>query len=248
MITSESTAKIIEPESMSVSLRPGPAESAGGSAAIVSRLRRAILDGTYAYNERLPPERQLAADFGAARGTVREALRQLEEMNLLMRRVGSGTFVKYRRQMDQEAIANLTSPLELIDVRCGIEPQMVRLAVLNASARDLENLHQVLLRVEAASTDSEEFTQADVEFHLALAECTQNPLMVWLYQHINDIRGHAQWSKMKDKILTVTRIKEYNLQHRALYTAIVERDAAGAVELIRAHLEEARRDLLGVDL
>jgi DNA-binding FadR family transcriptional regulator len=73
MITSESTAKIIEPESMSVSLRPGPAESAGGSAAIVSRLRRAILDGTYAYNERLPPERQLAADFGAARGTVREA-------------------------------------------------------------------------------------------------------------------------------------------------------------------------------
>jgi DNA-binding FadR family transcriptional regulator len=125
---------------------------------------------------------------------------------------------------------------------------MVRLAVLNASARDLENLHQVLLRVEAASTDSEEFTQADVEFHLALAECTQNPLMVWLYQHINDIRGHAQWSKMKDKILTVTRIKEYNLQHRALYTAIVERDAAGAVELIRAHLEEARRDLLGVDL
>jgi DNA-binding FadR family transcriptional regulator len=245
---SESTAKAIEAQELPLPSRAGPPEAGSGSAAIVSQLRRAILDGSYAYNERLPPERQLAADFGAARGTVREALRQLEEMNLLMRRVGSGTFVKYRRQMDQEAIANLTSPLELIDVRFGIEPQMVRLAVLNASARDLENLNQVLLRVEAVGVDSEEFTQADVEFHLALAECTQNPLMVWLYQHINDIRGHSQWSKMKDKVLTAARIKEYNGQHRALYTAIVERDAAGAMEIIRAHLEEARRDLLGAEL
>jgi DNA-binding FadR family transcriptional regulator len=53
---------------------------------------------------------------------------------------------------------------------------------------------------------------------------------------------------MKDKVLTAARIKEYNGQHRALYTAIVERDAAGAMEIIRAHLEEARRDLLGAEL
>ena len=228
-------------------VRQSESGTSGGSATIVSRLRRAILGGTYLYNERLPPERQLAADFGAARGTVREALRKLEEMNLVSRRVGSGTFIKYRKQMDQETIANLTSPLELIDVRVGIEPQIVRLAVLHASARDLEGLQQALDRVEGTKTDSEAFTQADGDFHLALVECTQNPLMVWLYQHINSVRGHVQWSRQKDKILTVHRITEYNMQHRALYTAIVERDVSSAVKMINAHLEEARRDLLGAE-
>lgn len=230
--------KIVHPR------RPG--ESVTGSAAIVSQLRRAILDGNYAYNERLPPERQLAADFGAARGTVREALRQLEDMNLVVRRVGSGTFIKYRAQLDQDAIANLTSPLELIDVRFGLEPQLVRLAVLNASARDLERLGDALRAVEAADRDSEAFTLADGEFHLALAEATRNPLMVWLYQQLNEVRGHSQWSGMKDKILTSERIAEYNRQHRALYQALSERDLSAAVKLIETHLETARHDLLGV--
>lgn len=220
-------------------------ESSRGSAAIVSQLRRAIMDGSYVFNERLPPERQLASDFNAARGTVREALRQLEEMNLVMRRVGSGTFVKYRRQIDQDTIATMTSPLELIDVRFGIEPQMVRLAVLHASARDLERLQQALQHVEAVIEDAEAFTRADAEFHLALAECTQNPLLVWLYQQVNDVRSHSLWSGSKDKILTRERIKEYNSQHKALCTAIVNRDIAAAVDVIKGHLEKARNDLLG---
>ena len=63
-------------------------------------------------------------------------LRQLEAMNLVTRRVGSGTFVKHTGgSWITKPIANLTSPLELIDVRFGIEPQLVRLAVLHASAQ-----------------------------------------------------------------------------------------------------------------
>jgi GntR family transcriptional repressor for pyruvate dehydrogenase complex len=166
-------------------------------------------------------------------------------MNLVKRRVGSGTFVKFRKEMDHDAIATLTSPLELIDVRLGIEAEMVRLAVLHASGLHLENLRTALERLEAVGDDSEEFTLADEAFHLALAECTQNPLMVWLYQHINDVRTHAQWSGMKDKILSRQRIQEYNNQHHGLYDAIVERDAAGAVQMMKAHLNKARNDLLG---
>jgi DNA-binding FadR family transcriptional regulator len=221
------------------------ARSRGGSHAISTELRRAILDGRYGFNEKLPPERQLAAAYGAARGTVREALRQLEDMNLVKRRVGSGTFVKYRKEMDHDAIATLTSPLELIDVRLGIEAEMVRLAVLHASGRHLEDLRTALERLEAVGDDGEEFTLADEAFHLALAECTQNPLMVWLYQHINDVRTHAQWSGMKDKILTRPRIRDYNDQHRRLYDAIVNRDATEAVQVMKEHLSKARSDLLG---
>ena len=71
--------------------------------------------------------------------------------------------------------------------------------------------------------------------------------MVWLYRQINDVRSHALWNGMKDKILTESRIAEYNRQHGELYDALCNRDVDAAPQVIAAHLEKARRDLLGVD-
>ena len=216
-----------------------------GSARIVTRLRRAILDGDFGYRERVPSERELAAEYGAARGTVRTALKQLEDMNLVIRRPGSGTFVRYRGHADDEDIAEQTSPLELIEVRLSLEPSVARLAVMHANAQDIERMAEALLQVEASNDDPESFSRADETFHLTLAESTRNPLMVWLYRHINDVRGHAQWSVRKDKILTPERIGEYNAQHRSLYSAIAARDMENAVGIMTRHLEKARADLLG---
>ena len=224
-----------------------PAAVTVGSAAIAARLRQAILDGKYADGERLPAERDLARHFDASRSTVREALRRLEEMHLVSRRIGSGTFVNYKPALDESNIAEVTSPIELIEVRLAIEPQMARLVVINATARDLERMGEALKRVESCGGDRELFSRADEQFHLILAECTRNPLMVWLYRQINDVRGHALWDAMKDKILTEGRIAEYNRQHRELYMALCNRDVDAAVGIICAHLEKARRDLLGVD-
>jgi DNA-binding FadR family transcriptional regulator len=222
-----------------------PATATGGAAAIASRLQQAILDGTYPYGVRLPAERDLATHFEAARSTVREALRQLEERSLVVRRVGSGTFVDHRPSPDGNYIAEQTSPLELIEVRLGLEPRIARLAAVNATARDLDRMAEALERVEAAGNDGEVFSIADERFHLLLAECTRNPLMIWLYQQINDVRSHRQWNTMKGKILTPPRIAEYNRQHRQLYEALRSRDVEAAVATIETHLERARRDLVG---
>ncbi|MEN8197622.1 MAG: FadR/GntR family transcriptional regulator, partial [Pseudomonadota bacterium] len=197
-----------------------PAASGAGAAAIATRLREAILGGRYANGERLPAERELTEHFGVARGTVREALRRLEEMGLVTRRMGSGTFVNHRAGPGEDDIAELTSPIELIDVRLAIEPDIARMAVANATARDLERLEAALIECEAAGGDREAFSQADERFHRALAEATRNPLMIWLYGKINDVRGHTQWNAMKGKILTDARIGEYNTQHRKLFEAV----------------------------
>ncbi len=223
-----------------------PRATPSGAARIVTRLRRAILDGDYGYRERVPSERHLAVEYGAARGTVRTALEQLEDMNLVIRRPGSGTFVRYRGHADDEDIAEHTSPLELIEVRLSVEPSVARLAVVHANAQDIERIADALMRVEASKDDPESFSRADEIFHLALAESTRNPLMVWLYRHINDVRGHGQWSARKDKILTPDRITEYNKQHRALFRAIESRDTQEATDIMKSHLEKAREDLLGV--
>lgn len=217
-----------------------------GAANIAMILRREILEGRYSYGDRLPAERRLASYFGASRGTVREALRRLEETNLVTRRIGSGTFVQYRDRPDHEDIAETTSPVELIEVRLAVEPHMVRLAVMNASARDMERLEQALEAVESAADEPEDFSRADEGFHLALAECSKNPVMQWLYWHINDVRGHSQWSVRKDKILSADRMREYNEQHRRVFNALNSRDMETAVHAITSHLNKARADLLGI--
>ena len=220
-------------------------EPAMGAAMIAADLRRAILEGKYSYRDRLPSERTLADQFGAARGTVRSALQQLEDTNLVNRRPGSGTFVRYRGHADSEDVAEQTSPLELIDVRLAVEPPMIRLAVLNANAQDLERMHEALSRVSGTDCDPEAFSRADEAFHLTLAESTRNPLMMWVYRHINAVRGHTQWSARKDKVLTPERIGRYNAQHRAIVNAIESRDTDAAMEAITGHLDGARSDLLG---
>ena len=218
-----------------------------GSAWITAQLRQAIMEGGYAHGEKLPAERQLASAYGASRTTIRTALDQLETERLVSRRVGAGTFVNFRPQGDTEDIAELTSPLELIEVRLGIEPNMVRLAVLNATARDIERLAAAMARMEPSSGDSESFTLWDEEFHQLIAEATRNPLMVWVYRQINAVRTHSQWNAMKDKVLTPGRIAEYNQQHTALYEAIRTRDIEAAVAIVTNHLHYARRQLMGVN-
>ena len=209
---------------------------------IAARLTSAILEGRYAPGERLPPERELASHWGASRGSVREVLRRLDALGLVSRRIGSGTFVTLT---PPDPIAERTSPLELIEVRLTLEPRAAQLAVANATARDLAQLRAALEGLEAASSDREAFSRADEHFHLCVVECTHNPLMIWLYHHINDIRSHDQWNRMKDKILTRERIAAYNLEHRQLHEALRSRDAAAAARVLEAHLERARRDLVG---
>ena len=81
-------------------------DTVGSSANIAVELRHAILMGDFVFGQKLPPERSLATQFGASRNTVREALRRLEENNLVSRRIGSGTYVTFRTDNDRDDAAD----------------------------------------------------------------------------------------------------------------------------------------------
>ncbi len=226
---------------------PGPptlARPRYGASEMIASLRAAIAQKHYSHGDRLPAERELASRFGTSRGTARHALRELERLNLVTRRIGSGTFVNSPGLESASDIAEATSPLELIEVRYAIEPHMVRLAVMHASPRDLARARESLEQVEAAA-DPASFTEADEAFHLALAECSQNPLILWLYQQLNEVRGHSQWTAVKEKILVHDKIAEYNAHHRRIYRGIADRDTVAAVDAMNQHLGVARDDLTG---
>ena len=223
-----------------------PQAQGRGASVIAAHLRAAILGGTYAGGDRLPPERDIARSLGASRTTVRNALQLLEDDDLVTRKAGSGTYVTQHGRLQHDDIAEITSPLELVEVRSMIEPQVVRLAVRNGKPRDLDLLWQAVAETERAGTDADQFSRCDQRFHLALAETAHNPLFIWIFHQMNRIRSHRHWVAVQYKVLTPPRITAYNAQHRALAEAISVRDSDTAVDVIQRHLQSARNDLLGV--
>ena len=214
-----------------------------GAAWIKLKLRQSIIDGVYGFGERLPAERQMAQVYASSRGTVRKALEDLADDGFIERRVGSGTFVTFSGQPADADIAEITSPMELVQVRQTVEPAMIQLAVRNATVRDISLLESAVEQLEA-SLDPDSFTHWDQRFHLLIAEATHNPLMVLIYRQINHVRGHAQWRAAKDKVLTPHRMQVYNEQHRAIYERIRSRDSEGSARLIHEHLAVAHSDLV----
>ncbi|MEM0922221.1 MAG: FadR/GntR family transcriptional regulator [Pseudomonadota bacterium] len=213
---------------------------------IASDLRDKIVEGALSVGTRLPPERSLAMEFGVARGTVREALRQLEHLRFVERRAGSGTYVIWAENDDSLAMTEGTRPLELLDARFGLEPQLCRLAVIHATAQDLQALEEPIRVMESCLSDRTSFADADERFHLALADCAQNPLMRWMMAKMHEVRSHKQWGHMRTLTLTPQMIALYNRQHRTIVEAIRARDADAAARAMRNHLVSSRQSLIDV--
>lgn len=215
-----------------------------GAGDIAIHIRRLITGGELLQGERLPPERAFAQQFDVSRGTVRDALRRLEEASFVEKRPGSGTYVSYSESDESNSLAQSTSPLELVDTRLTLEPQIVRLAVLNATEQNLAKTENALAIMEQDSIGPEAFISADEVFHLGLAECTKNAILIWITRRINEVRNSTEWSRMRRLTLTDEMIRCYSLQHRAIFEAVRARDADKATRSMRSHLGSARRSLV----
>ena len=108
---------------------------------------------------------------------------------------------------------------------------------------DLEQLRIALERVEAART-AEQFSIADEAFHQSIAEACGNPLMIWIYEQVNEVRRHELWRASRGEVLSQQNMTQYNAHHRALFEAISQRDAQAAKAHMMEHLSKAREDLV----
>jgi DNA-binding FadR family transcriptional regulator len=214
-----------------------------------------VVSSTYSFGTRLPAERHIAEEFNYSRNTVRQALDLLESHNVISRRPGSGSFVVFRvpqatakAEISEELIdinlAEITSPLELNVARSIFEPEMVRLATINMTARDISNLKEVLENLETVTTNARDFAHWDEKFHMAIAAGTHNQLLIAINNIISHVRRHAHWSVSKDLTLSPNRIRIYQKMHRSIFEALEARDIEAVVEFTKLHMTEVQRDLM----
>lgn len=214
---------------------------------VVGTLYDRIQSGEYAVDERLPSERMLASDLGVARNTVREALDVLEKQGLIRRRAGSGSFVNPKSErgcITQSNVGADTSPLNLQVTRGVLEPEIVRLAVMNMSPRQIESLEETLTKIEAVRTDAEQFVRLEEDFYRRLAAGTGNPLLASCYDLVIDACRQSFRAAHLRRHLTPARIEDYQRRYNSLFNAIAARDIERSVEFIRLHLIEEQRLLL----
>jgi len=211
-------------------------------------LRQFILDrgsAPDAAGARLPTEREFARQFALPRNAVRRTLAELEADGRLRREVGRGTFLAPPRPAGEDPALPGTSPAELMEARLRVEPGVVELVVVNATAADFARMHQCLQRAEAATTLAQ-FELWDAALHQAVASATHNTLVARIFDLFHEARQHAAFGKLRDRIVTEPLRLDYQRQHRRIVAALEARDAPAAREAVIAHLTCARGNLFGL--
>ncbi len=211
------------------------------------QLKSAILEGHYQPGDKLPTERELCELFQASRSSVREALRALENAGLVTKRTGKygGTYVnaantgplisgfKDMLQLGQLSLEHLRQ------ARLVVEPSVAYEAAQNASDEEIEGLKTLHNRHKACLLEGQVESYYDQSLHIALAEITQNPVLVLIMKVFNDIHDQRIQHIEMDEETKQVLIR----QHAAIVEQIAARNPSAAAQAMREHIDGIQTEL-----
>jgi GntR family transcriptional repressor for pyruvate dehydrogenase complex len=212
---------------------------------VSERLRRTFLErirkGTWPVGSELPSERNLMSEFGVSRIPLREAIAGLRALGVLETRAGSGTRVK---RVDADTVAGLLPLIvtleggrtftQVFELRLSVESQTAFLAAQRRNDDDVRALQGFVEKFRAElDADLEDAVETDLDFHVAIARATGNPLFEVLMRTLAELVKHVQVQSCKDD--PVRRRRAFDA-HGAIVDAILARDADRARAEMEAHL------------
>lgn len=218
------------------------------AAEIARHLRQRIDAGEWADGRQIPPERDLAVEFGVARNTVRRAMDMLREEGAISRHIGRGTFVATNEaRQDLNSIVSAmegASPADMMELRLLLEPLASANAAINASATQLAGIEEAH-REATNATEIMTFEHWDSALHHRIFACSRNELLRGIYDLLHVLRNQSPWFDMKKRSFSEERRQNYCRQHDAIVAAILKRDPEAARAATLAHLRTVETNMLG---
>jgi GntR family transcriptional repressor for pyruvate dehydrogenase complex len=213
---------------------------------IAKQIEQRILSGELRTGDRLPTERELAIQFQASRTAVREAMKTLAQKGLVDMRPGRGTIVIDGTSLAMRhslglmmRVGQLSSTVELVEVREILEPEIAALAAARAQEEQISAMRAAVEVMDASLNDADAFIAADNDFHRALASATQNELILALVDSVVDLL-----SVQRKQIFAVAGGPEHGqVHHKLLLAAVIGRDPEAAHKAMQAHLQQVRDDI-----
>jgi DNA-binding FadR family transcriptional regulator len=203
------------------------------------------LDG----NLRLPSERELAAKFCVSRAELRKTLSVLEEEGQIQRHVGRGTFIVLdaaQATLASEDIAARTSPLMAMQARKIIEPELCRLAALNATSAQIGEMRSLCGEMRRAPS-WEAYAELDWRFHNVIAEATGNVLLMEIQALLNGVRRYVVWGTLVKRPVGPADDYHSFREHEEIVDAIEARDGPRALRAMAGHLGGTQAQMAGAD-
>ncbi len=201
---------------------------------VVDKFKEALANGTLKTGDRLPPERELAAQMGISRAPLREGLSILSAYGILESKRGEGTYItdKFAEQVfDFLGIGNLDSKenfKNLMQLRKILEEGSVDFTIKNLTPEDIAEFESMLVE----DVDQMESVKLDAKFHQKIIRMTGNPIIIEMY-------------KMTFKMLTrlISRLIVHDdvqltayHDHEAIVQYLKEGDVPKCKQAIRSHL------------
>lgn len=213
---------------------------------VAEELTRAIMAGEVPRGERLPSERELGSKFKVSRTVVREATRSLIARGLVKVTAGRGV------EVSEANSTTVSSSMRLMiqgrpdldyqkvhEVRTALELQITWLAAGKAQPQDIERLQNLCERHESSlkANDLEAAGEHDFQFHRALAQATQNALLLMMLDSISDVLREIRKQAVKQPHVGQQGLRA----HQRILKQIEAGQADIARELMAEHLEDAAR-------
>ncbi|MDW7973307.1 MAG: FadR/GntR family transcriptional regulator [Thermodesulfovibrio sp.] len=190
------------------------------------QIKKYIIEKNFSPGDKLPSETELSKEFGVSRSTIREALRALEGIGILISQHGSGWYIK---SFSFDILANnlayslrfdVYSIFDLLEIRKILEISFLKEALESIKDRDLKELERVITNMESKSKEGKSFVREDMMFHRILFRRVKNQILVkildifWgLFEHLDEPllysanqEGVINYHK---KILENTKVKDY---------------------------------------
>jgi GntR family transcriptional regulator, transcriptional repressor for pyruvate dehydrogenase complex len=212
---------------------------------IARRLVEYIISGEIEPGARMPSERQLAEAFGVGRSAMREALKSLSMIGLVDVRQGDGTYLKKAdaallpQIIEWGLLIGEQRTMDLVEARQFIEIDLAELAAIRRTDEDLADMERYLRRMERSFNDSTAFVEADVAFHLKIAEAARNSVLRDIHSSIQALLRAWIGRVIAAADSAVPSFEE----HIPVFDAVRDQDPERAKLAMEAHMTSAAKRL-----
>jgi GntR family transcriptional regulator, transcriptional repressor for pyruvate dehydrogenase complex len=234
---------------------------------IADKLGALIESGDFPPGSYLPPERELAEQFGVSRTSVREALIALEVSGRVSVRVGDGARVRPPEAVAApESVSDLAEtavpfpiietdpelgievdldteipPFALLQARRLIEPEAASLAAKHGSDEQIEGIHEAFLRNQEDNRSGSLTHPGDRLFHIRIAEASDNAAYALMIRQLLAHKYDLMFRRLQSLYMSNDMPYRSELEHRAILDAIRARNPDSARRAMVEHLDEVIR-------
>jgi GntR family transcriptional repressor for pyruvate dehydrogenase complex len=226
---------VVEPEPPITFERVWRQDAASQAIGVIKEM---IVDGRLVSGQKLPPERNMATQLGLSRPTLREAIRTLIAMNILVARHGDGTYVTslspelLTQPLDFVLTLDGSGVFDLFDVRRFLEAGAAALAAVRAEDAELDHAQSLVDDVQVHADDLAAVIEHDLELHSAIVSAARNPLLGSL---IDSLSGLSE--KTRARTVRLPGVARQTLDdHAAIVAALRARDPQLAHQAMAGHL------------